>query len=226
MPIFTDRFVVEDLGDLSLSEFRFRTDLLDQPLIGYQLRRNKEGKHEFVSTETPSKLPMKVFGKRGRITLLDCEGNVLRTHVEIRERSFSNAKESQFKRLIQEQVLRNDNFVQVDCQLTYNQAEMDWILRGYVPIEMEDRIIMYAKDNRIFIYGSWNGVLMYEAQYYRKLFSKQYVINQLYARKRKVDFTSNSHLSNFQLHLESQYRTHRHYVQKWAQEYYEKNKLR
>ncbi|MEL7425888.1 MAG: hypothetical protein AAFN81_23045 [Bacteroidota bacterium] len=67
MPIFTDKVVLEDLGDLFLPEFKFRTALLDAPLSGFRLKSNGNGQHEFVSTDVTYKLPQKIFGSGSKM---------------------------------------------------------------------------------------------------------------------------------------------------------------
>ncbi|MEL6832004.1 MAG: hypothetical protein AAFP77_03395 [Bacteroidota bacterium] len=224
MPIFTDKVVLEDLGDLFLPEFKFRTALLDAPLSGFRLKSNGNGQHEFVSTDVTYKLPQKIFGSGSKITIQDRNNEILYDRVRVKKRVFSRAKEVQFKNLQKENVVFNDYFEKINCHLTYKQEEMEWILRGYVPIEMEDRIIMYTKDNRILIYSSWSGGQIFEAEFQRT-FWNNYVIHRLFARKRKVAHEARDHILRFKQQIESQFLTHRHYIEKWSQEYYDRNKL-
>ena len=224
MPIFTDKIVLEDLGELALSEFNFQTTLLKAPLSGYRLKENGRGQHEFVSTDVTYKLPQKVFGKGNLITLIQKDGREVRTKVRVADRQFYKAEEAHFKRLVKENVVDNDYFVKIDCELSYTQEEMDWILRGYAPMEMEDRIVMYAKTDRILIYNSWNGGLIFEAKFRQKLWGR-FVIHQLFARKRKVTYDLGAPLRDFKQRIESQFLTHRHYIEKWSQDYYDRNKL-
>ena len=149
---FSEKIVVKgNLGGLKFDNgFKFQINNLNFELEGFSLKKNSNDRYEFISIDTVYKVPFEKLTKGDEITIFTGANKTKSEKAIIIERNFLKQKEENFKNLNFENTENNPRFVSISCKIKFNKKEMDWILIGSSPIEMEDRIVMYSKDNRVF----------------------------------------------------------------------------
>ena len=223
MPLFLEKIVVKgNLGELKFDRgFKFQIDNLNFELEGFSLKKNRNDRFEFISNDTVYKVPIEKLSRGDEIRIFADDNKMKSEKAILIERDFLRQKEGNFKNLKVENTENNPRFLSINCKIKFNKKEMDWILIGSCPIEMEDRIVMYSKDDRILIYASWTGALYYDAKY-KKIGDDEFLIYTLKAVKRKVEFSQRDFISDFKSKLEG-HLNHRNWINKWSKEFFENN---
>tara|TARA_B100000963_G_C22367288_1_gene554287 strand:- start:53 stop:724 length:672 start_codon:yes stop_codon:yes gene_type:complete len=218
MPIFADIIYLDrNENEFELvNEFIFKFPKNGKEFKGYNLRMNSKNQLEFDSNDSVYKIPRQHLKNGDKIIINDLNGNT--QEFAIIGREFRKVKEEDFKNSSISSYNDQSNLKSIECNICYSKKEMEWILVGTAPAEMEDRIIMYSKDNRIFIFSSWGGQLIYSAKY-KKLDDKYYVINNLNIALQPAELTDKQYIDKFKFQLKC-HLDYLNWIDKWSNENY------
>lgn len=214
MPIFSDIIYLEYIeNEFEFSEeFTFKLSAHEEVYKGYNLRINSKSQLEFDSNDSVYKIPRHNLISGDKISIENLKGNSCEFKVINRE--FRKVREEDFVN----STLNKDisQLKSIDCDIRFSTEEMQWILVGTAPVDMDDRIVMFSKDNNIMIFSSWGGQLIYSAKY-EKVDAENYTINNLLVALRPIDLSDGEYVNKFKLQL--QYHIdHRNWIDKWSNE--------
>ena len=70
----------------------------------------------------------------------------------------------------------SENFVPLDFTALFLDVEIDQLMKGLVPVSMEDKWFIHFQDGCLYIYRSWSGKLIYRVTF-RQRRSKAFEAN-------------------------------------------------
>lgn len=218
MPIFSDILYLDNIENEFelMKEFTFKLQEKEEVYKGYNLRRNARAHLEFDSNDSVYKIPRNNLKNGDKINIVDLNGNS--QVFTIINREFRKVKEEDFNNSFINSSNDESNLKSIDCDIRYSNKEMEWIIVGSAPVEMEDRIIMFSKDNKILIFSSWGNQLIYSARY-DKLDKDNYVINNLKVALRPIDLTDREYIDKFKFQIKC-HLDDLNWIDKWSNENY------
>ena len=221
MPKYYDKITLNDnVIDIKLtSEVVFRNKRFNLDFDISFLRKNINDIYEFLSTKSLL-IPYNQFGGGDEISIFTWQGELLHDNIKIGQRQPFKACKSFFPFLKDSNKEDESNFIILSCEIVYCDNDMDWILLGYIPEDMEDRIVIFEQEEKIFIYGFFGGYLMYEGKYRVKP-NGTYLIYKLKARKRNVEFSKGELILDFKGYLDNTL-NNKKYIEKWSLDFMKK----
>lgn len=222
MPIFSDIIYLKNFeNEMKLmKEFTFKLKEKEEIYKGYNLRINSKTQLEFDSNDSVYKIPRKNLKNGDKINIISLNGNS--KVFTIINREFRKVKEEDFNHTSITSCNDQSNLKSIDCDIHYTNKEMEWIIVGTAPVEMEDRIIMFSKGNKILIFSSWGNQLIYSATF-DKLDEDNYVINNLNVVLRPIDLTDSQYIDKFKFQIKC-HLDNLNWINKWSNENYNKIK--